>query len=89
MLPNPGSSKRAGRKIKLRSDWEEIKDGVMKLALILKFSQHPKLGIKLLATEDAYLIEGNDWGDKYWGQVDGEGKNRLGELLMEVREFLK
>ena len=34
------------------------------------------------------LEEGNNWGDKYWGTVEGEGKNMLGKLLMKVRAIL-
>lgn len=29
--------------------------------------QNSDLRAKLLATNDEYLIEGNTWGDKYWG----------------------
>ena len=43
----------------------------------------------LLNTEDSILIEGNNHGDKFWGQVKGEGMNMLGKLLMEVRDDLK
>lgn len=35
------------------------------------------------------LIEGNDWGDTFWGMVDGEGENNLGKILMRVREEIK
>lgn len=46
----------------------------------------------LLNTGEAELIEGNTWGDKFWGAVwDKElgwvGQNWLGKLLMEEREF--
>ena len=61
----------------------------MKELLMAKFSQNEDLKKKLLDTGDATLIEGNTWGDKYWGVCKGVGKNRLGELLMEVREELK
>ena len=44
---------------------------------------------KLLATEDAYLEEGNTWGDTYWGTCDGIGKNIMGLLTMRVREEIK
>lgn len=80
----PGLSKRAGRRIHLREDWEQIKDDVMLHGLRLKF-QHPHLRDKLIATGNAILIEGNTWGDTYWGICNGVGKNRLGELLMRVR----
>lgn len=84
----PGQAKRLGRKVTLRPDWEEVKDQVMLEALRKKFSI-PTLREQLLATENKYLIEGNTWGDKYWGVCEGEGLNHLGTLLMRVREELK
>lgn len=86
---SPAESKREGRRVLLRRDWEEVKDSIMKELLMAKFSQNEDLKKKLLDTGDATLIEGNTWGDKYWGVCKGVGKNRLGELLMEVREELK
>jgi predicted NAD-dependent protein-ADP-ribosyltransferase YbiA (DUF1768 family) len=54
-----------------------------------KFTHDAKLRQKLLATGDAILEEGNDWGDQVWGVVNGVGKNRLGKILMKVREELR
>ena len=85
----PGQSKRMGRSIQLRPDWEQIKDEVMYDAVYRKFTQNPNLKTKLLATGDAQLIEGNTWHDHYWGVCNGVGENRLGQTLMEVRERLK
>lgn len=87
-LATPSDAKFAGRRVNLRQDWEEIKIDVMKHYLREKFSIS-KLRERLLATEDAILIEGNNWGDTTWGQVNGEGKNYLGKLLMEIREEVK
>lgn len=84
----PGVAKRMGRHGELRSDWEEIKDDVMYQGLMLKFSQEP-LRQWLLETGDQELIEGNTWGDTYWGMVDGVGRNQLGKTLMRVRAELK
>ena len=84
----PGQAKRLGRKVTLRPDWEEVKDQVMLDALRKKFSDD-KLRSMLLATGEEYLIEGNTWGDKYWGVCDGVGLNHLGKLLMQVREEIK
>lgn len=86
---NPSLSKKRGRHVKLRADWEDVKDGIMKDIVLAKFTQNENLKAKLLATNDAYLIEGNTWGDKYWGQVNRVGKNKLGHILMEVRDELK
>ena len=61
----------------------------MKDIVLAKFTQNQFLKEKLLATGDAYLIEGNTWGDRVWGQVNGVGQNRLGKILMEVRDMLK
>ena len=91
--PTPGVSKRLGRKCRLRSDWEKIKDAVMRDALIKKF-EDAKLREKLIATGDEYLKEGNWWHDNYWGscscdRCNDHGQNRLGLLLMEIREKIK
>jgi ribA/ribD-fused uncharacterized protein len=87
-LKTAGDAKRFGRKIKLRADWEEVKRNEMLLVLRLKF-QDPLLRIKLINTGDARLIEGNTWGDTYWGVCNGQGQNVLGQLLMLVRSELK
>lgn len=83
----PNQAKRLGRRTDLREDWEDIKDGVMLDVVRAKFKDE-KLKKWLLDTGDEYLIEGNTWGDKYWGQVNGVGKNKLGLILMQVREEL-
>ena len=54
-----------------------------------KFTQNIELADKLLATGDAYLEEGNTWGDRIWGTVNGSGANRLGFILMQVRAEIK
>lgn len=86
--PTPGKAKQLGRKIQLRPDWEEIKDNVMLTGLRKKFAD-PELRNLLLATGDEELIEGNYWGDTYWGVCNGVGQNKLGKLLMQVREEIK
>lgn len=92
-LESPGQSKRAGRKVKLRPDWEEVKVSIMYDILRLKFMSNNKtsklLQQKLLDTDSAELIEGNTWNDKFWGVCDGSGENMLGRLLMLVREEIK
>lgn len=73
----------------LRPDWESVKENVMNEALCAKFSQHPELRSMLLETGDAVLIE-HTKNDNYWGDGgDGLGKNRLGLLLMELREKMQ
>lgn len=87
----PVVAKRQGKRVRLRGDWEEVKDGVMEGIVRAKFRQNPDLAQKLLATGDAEIAEGNTWGDTYWG-VDvrtGRGKNQLGRTLMKIRAELR
>ena len=83
-----GQAKRLGRRVELRSDWEEVKIDIMRQVLKSKFTQNPELREKLIATGDTELIEGNNWNDRFWGVCRGVGKNHLGKLLMEVRAEL-
>jgi predicted NAD-dependent protein-ADP-ribosyltransferase YbiA (DUF1768 family) len=53
-----------------------------------KFS-HPELRQKLLDTGSCTLVEGNTWGDTFWGVCDGVGENHLGKLLMTIRADLE
>jgi len=85
---NPSEAKYLGRHIKLRPDWENIKTNVMYEICLAKFTQNPDLKEKLLATNDKHLEEGNTWGDKIWGTVNGIGENRLGTILMKIRNEL-
>ncbi len=88
LAKTPGQAKRLGREVTMRKDWELIKLAVMYRLLMQKF-RNPILRAKLMATGNATLIEGNNWGDTYWGQVDGKGFNWLGKLLMAVRMDLR
>lgn len=73
----------------LRADWEDIKDDVMRDAILHKFMQYPSIREILLSTRDAILVE-HTANDSYWGDGgDGSGKNMLGKILMETREKLK
>ena len=81
---DPDSAKALGYKVNLRSDWEEVKVQKMYEVNKAKFEQNPELKEKLIATGLEELVEGNDWGDRFWG-VDGTGENRLGKILMKIR----
>lgn len=85
----PGRVKRFGRTLELRPDWDDIKLSVMRELVMEKFSQHPELRELLLKTGDQELVEGNHWGDTFWGVCDGVGENHLGLILMEVRDLLR
>jgi ribA/ribD-fused uncharacterized protein len=88
----PAQAKRLGGKKHLKHlvpDWDNIKDGIMLQVLRTKF-QDPDLKRYLLNTEaEGTLVEWNWWNDTYWGVCNGVGKNKLGKLLMQVREEIK
>ena len=87
----PAKAKKMGlsREHPLRGDWDQIKERVMKAALIEKFKQNPALLGLLQQTGDKKLVEAST-GDAYWGAgPKGAGQNRLGALLEEVRRELK
>lgn len=94
-MVRPAQSKRLGRRVLLREDWEDVKDQVMYDVCRAKFSQDKNLKAKLLATGDRELIEGNYHGDKCWGMVFSQetnswvGENRLGIALMKLRDDLR
>lgn len=88
-LDTPSKAKRAGRKLRLRSDWERVKLAVMDGVVATKFFSNPDIAQKLIQTGEATLIEGNGWGDVFWGVCNGVGRNELGKILMEVRKDLQ
>jgi predicted NAD-dependent protein-ADP-ribosyltransferase YbiA (DUF1768 family) len=70
-------------------NWDTIKIHIMREILEAKFSRGSVLSRQLIRTEGEDLIEGNSWGDTFWGQCPlGVGTNWLGVLLMELREEL-
>jgi N-glycosidase YbiA len=76
------------RSVSIRQDWDSVRDEVMLDALRLKFAD-PALRRLLLDTKSRPLIEDSPY-DRYWGVGrDGKGCNRLGQLLMELREELR
>lgn len=86
---NPSEAKRLGRRVRLRCDWEDVKDGIMFEVVMAKFGGSQTLTDALLATGNKKLVEGNTWGDRYWGVCDGRGLNKLGDILERVRENLR
>ena len=70
----------------VRGDWQGVKELVMYKALYHKFNQYLELKELLLKTGDRKLIEHSPY-DSYWGDgPDGKGLNRLGVLLMKLRD---
>jgi ribA/ribD-fused uncharacterized protein len=91
--PSPGDAKRLGRTVTLRDDWESRKFLAMKEAVGAKFRPGSDLAEKLIGTGEAYLLEGNTWGDYTWGAVPSGnrwlGDNWLGTILMARRAELR
>lgn len=88
---NASQARKLGKTVQLRKNWEEIKDNVMYEIVKRKFTINKELQQKLLETKEEELVEGNWWHDTYWG-VDsktGIGQNKLGKILMKVREEVK
>ncbi|MHB1926536.1 MAG: DUF4326 domain-containing protein [Leptospirillum sp.] len=78
-------AKRMGRHVTMRPDWDQAKVGIMEDLLAKKFAD-PTLAQKLLDTGACRLVEGNAWGDRFWGVCDGRGENWLGKLLVLTRD---
>lgn len=91
--PTPAKAKYAGRSVKIDlQQWEEIKVQYMREIIHSKFSTVPGLAGQLISTGAMLLVEGNDWGDTFWGRSrnnDGKivGLNTLGTILMEERGY--
>lgn len=86
----PGHAKRAGQGLTLRADWEKVKLRIMEQLLRHKFDplHNRRLADALVETHPCMLIEGNHWGDTFWGVCNGKGENHLGKLLMMIRSDL-
>eukprot|EP00003_Mantamonas_plastica_P000522 TRINITY_DN10426_c0_g2_i2.p1 TRINITY_DN10426_c0_g2~~TRINITY_DN10426_c0_g2_i2.p1 ORF type:complete len:173 (+),score=57.29 TRINITY_DN10426_c0_g2_i2:40-558(+) len=73
----------------IRSDWESVKEDIMHDIVLAKFQQNDEIKSKLIGTGDARLFE-NSPRDSFWGVGRGKkGKNKLGKILMRVRDELK
>lgn len=72
--------------------WSRTKFDRMRGVLRAKFTQHEDLRELLLSTGDSRLIESatvDNEVNRLWGEVNGEGRNMLGELLMELRAEIR
>lgn len=88
--PTPGLAKRLGKVATLRPDWDEkTRISTMEGFLRQKFASITALSYRLVDTHPAELIEGNWWGDRFWGVYKGKGRNELGKLHMKIRAELR
>ncbi|MDB5175813.1 MAG: Swarming motility protein YbiA [Candidatus Saccharibacteria bacterium] len=89
------SKRRAGelveRGVPMRPDWDEVKVSHMARFTLHKFVANPDIAGRLMGTYDQELIEGNTWGDNFWGVCppgSRNGQNWLGRILVDVRARL-
>ena len=72
----------------IRTDWEQTKEEIMYRAVLTKFTNHEDIKHILIDTGEQLIVE-NSPIDYYWGcGKDGTGKNKLGEILMQVRKTI-
>lgn len=94
-MDTPAAAKKYGARLKRPANWRQINMALMTDLIRQKFTRYPDLREQLLATGDTELVEGNDWGDDFFGMVwddttqDWRGENRLGNMLMQVRAELR
>lgn len=72
--------------------WSQKKFDRMRSVLLAKFTQHADLRELLLSTGSLRLVETatvDNEVNRLWGEVNGVGRNMLGELLMELRDQLR
>ena len=90
LLDSPMRAAEMGRNrnLPLRDDWEQVKDDIMRKAVLAKFTQNEDIRDILMSSGSEMIIE-STINDYYWGcGEDGSGRNMLGVILMEVREVL-
>lgn len=83
---NGATAKKYGRQIPIDvEEWDKNKVQVMREIVHAKFKTGEGLAGQLINTGAMMLVEGNDWGDTFWGRCNGKGFNTLGVILMEER----
>lgn len=97
LAKTPAKAKKLGQIVQMRSDWEDIKEQVMRDVVWEKFNSSADLTNSLISTGNSYLVEGTVWHDNIWGICikkdcekckDKQGRNLLGKILMETRKRL-
>lgn len=89
--PTPTEATKLGRDRSrpLRSDWEEVKESIMQRGTLAKFKTHADIQKILLNTGDEPIVEYSP-NEEFWGSgKDGKGQNRMGKILMAVRNELR
>lgn len=85
---SPGEAKKYGRQVQIDvAEWDANKVQWMREIVHAKFKTGEGLAGQLINTGAMMLVEGNDWGDTFWGRCNGKGFNTLGVVLMEERGY--
>jgi ribA/ribD-fused uncharacterized protein len=88
MAKTPNDSKQLGKRVAINTEvWDAMRVKHMREIVRAKFDQNHDLRAKLMHTGSGILVEGNTWGDTFWGRCNGRGMNILGCILMELRGY--
>lgn len=87
---SPKTAKIIGRFVQIRPDWEAEKCNIMEKIVRVKFRK-PVMKRLLQNTGDVELVEHNYWHDTFWGictckRHEHTGENKLGKILMKIRD---
>lgn len=85
---SPWDSVTVGKTILVDKKFTLKKEIIMYNFLVQKFSKEPYRSL-LINTWNSFIEYKNNHGDNFWGTVDEYGQNKLGCLLMNVRDQLK
>lgn len=98
---DPAKAKELGRKVKpfIEEVWDAKCEYYVFVGALAKFEQNPSIGAYLLSTLGRELVEAAG-GDRIWGvglwpddprildRMKWRGQNRLGNVLMRVRDVM-
>jgi ribA/ribD-fused uncharacterized protein len=87
MVCSAAESKKIGKSVPIRDDWDAIKYDIMSAVVFDKYYRHKELRKALLSTGYKHLEETNHWKDTFWGVCDGKGHNKLGQIHMSIRDY--
>ena len=98
----PKAAKAQGKHVKnfIKEVWDSKREGIMEKGVRAKFTQHPELRKKLIETGDKQIGKA-DGRNTFWGIGSSmvseksktpskwRGQNKLGKILMELRDVLR